>query len=83
MRWRSEAKRAQQDENRKLRLSLEAALKQKGAMPELPCPGCISRDSTIAALEEKSAALESQLREQAVGYHKLEADFAEQTSRLS
>ena len=82
-RCRSEAERAQQDENRKLRLSLEAALKAKGAMPELPCPGCIARNSTIAKLEEKNDVLEQMLREQAAGYHKLEAECAEQTLRLS
>ena len=81
--WRAEVERAQQDEWRKLKLSLEAALRQKGAMPEQPCPGCVSRNLAIAKLEEKNDVLERQLRERTAGHHKLEADCAEQTSRLS
>ena len=56
-RWRSEAERVQQEETRKLKLRLEAALKSKVAMPQLPCPGCIGRDAMIAKLEEKNDVL--------------------------
>ena len=69
--WRAGAERAQQDETRKLNSRLEAALRQKGAMHEQPCPGCASRDFTIARLEEKNDVLERQLRERNAGYHKL------------
>ena len=81
--WRAEIERAQQNETRKLKMSLEAALRQMGAMPEQPCPGCVSRNLTIATLEEKNDVLERQLRERTAGYHKLEAECAEQTSRLA
>ena len=81
--WRAEVERAQQNETRKLKMSLEAALRQKGAMPEQPCPGCVSRSLTIAKLEEKNDVLERQLRERSAGYHRLEAECAEQTSRLA
>ena len=52
-------------------------------MPEQPCPGCVSRNSAIAKLEEKNDVLERQLRERTAGHHKLEAECAEQTSRLA
>ena len=81
--WRAGAERAQQDEARKLTSRLEAALRQKGAMHEQPCPGCASRDLVIARLEDKNDVLERQLRERNAGYHKLEAECAEQTSRLA
>ena len=81
--WKAEVERARQGETRKLRLSLEDALRQRGAMPEQPCPGCISRNLAIAALEEKNDVLERQLRERNADCHRLEAECAEQTSRLS
>ena len=65
------------------RVSLETALRTGGENPKGPCPGCVHRDSIINPLEEINAVLEHKLRERNAEYHKLEADYAEQTSRLS
>ena len=62
------------------RVSLEAALRTAGEKPKGPCPGCISRASIINKLEERIAGLEHKLRERNAEHHKLEADYAEQTS---
>ena len=65
------------------RVGLEAALRTAGEKHKGPCPGCISRDSILNTIEERIAGLEHELRERNAEYHKLEADYAEQTSRLS
>ena len=52
-------------------------------MPGQLCPGCTSRDATISAFVGKNDVLERRLGEQTAKHHKLEADYAEQTSRLS
>ena len=65
------------------RASLEAALRTAGEKPKGPCPGCINRDSITNTLEERNAVLEQKLRERNAEHHKLEADYAAQTSRLS
>ena len=40
------------------------------------------KGTTIKVLEERNAVLDHKLRERNAEYHKLEADYAEQTSRL-
>ena len=59
------------------------ALTRNIQKPNGPCPGCFSRDSIINTIEERNAVLEHMLRERKAEHHKLEADYAEQTSRLS
>ena len=81
--WRAEAEESLWEVMKHLSMNLEAALKPEGARPERPCPGCVSRDSIIAAFEGKNDVLEHKLCERKAEYHKLEADYAEQTSRLS
>ena len=81
--WRLNAERAHWEDMQKQRVSLEAALRTALEKPKRPCPGCISRDSIINKLEERIAGLEHKLREWNAEHHKLEADYAEQTSRLS
>ena len=65
------------------RVSLETPLRTAGEKPKGPCPGCVNRDSIINTIEGRNAVLEHKLRERNAEYHKLEADYAEQTSRLS
>ena len=79
--WRTEAEQVHWEDLQ--RVSLEAALRTPGEKQKGPCPGCFKRDSTIKVLEEGNAVLDHKLRERNAEYHKLEADYAEQTSRLS